>query len=357
MREILIRRDHEEWRSPSGQAVKDELELQKILVASPSLLPGTGDTPLVAVEEFPVSAGRVDIVAVSAEGAITLTECKLRSNPEIRRQVLGQVLSYAGALWQMPFEEFEETFARRAGVALHDQPRLIEDEEWDYEDFRRATAANLQAGAFRVVVAVDDITDELKRTISFLNAHTTGSIEVLALELGYVRDGDIQILIPSVYGEESAVQKRTTESKAWNEDQFWEHAAGVSTPESLATIRTLHQWALGRGSSFFWGEGKRHPSMTAWIAVDGTESPLWTCYLADDDATSVGLNFGWLLSRSPLDKLVRLAADLRVIPAAAPLIDAVVDSNYRKRPGLPLPALADSAALDGFLAAYDVYVG
>ena len=357
MREILIRRDNEGWRAPSAHAVSDEAELQRILVGSPSLLPGSGDVPLVAVEEFPVNTGRVDIVAVSADGSITLAECKLRSNPEIRRQVLGQVMSYASALWQMPFEEFEDAFARRAGAPLHDQSAFLDDDEWDYEDFRRATAANLLAGAFRVVVAVDDITDELKRTIAYLNTHTSNDIEILALELGYVRDGDVQILIPAVYGEETVVQKRTAQSTAWKEDHFWEHAGDVSSPESLDALRTLHRWAHEQGASFFWGEGKRHPSMTAWMIVDDIESPIWTCYLADDDATTVGLNFGWLNPRAPTEKLAALANDLRAIPEARALLTTLEESDYRKRPSMRLNGVLTRAdALDAFLAAYSRYV-
>ncbi len=42
--------------------------------------------------------GSVDIALVEPAGLITLVECKLRANPEIRRAVLGQIMAYAANL-------------------------------------------------------------------------------------------------------------------------------------------------------------------------------------------------------------------------------------------------------------------
>src|ERR1039457_1228641 len=55
--------------------------------------------------------------------------------------------------------------------------------DFDPVAFEEAVTARLQAGAFQLVIAVDSITDELKRTVSYLNQHTSASVSVLALEL------------------------------------------------------------------------------------------------------------------------------------------------------------------------------
>ena len=352
MPEVLINRDSQGWRSPSRRTVKDEAELQRLLTASPELLPGPEDIPLIAAAEFPVISGRVDIVAVAADGTIIVTECKLRANPEIRRQVLGQVLAYAGALWQMPFEQFESAFQRRSGKSLFSLGELSEDATWDADGFRRAVSSNLQSGTFRVVVAIDEITDELKRTISYLNGHTTDSLEIVALELGYMRDGDIEILVPVVYGEEAVETKRRARTHKWTEQQFWQHASEVSSDESLTAIRRMHEWAVHHESSLYWGDGKKHPSMTAWVPFGESDAPIWTCYLADDDATVVGMNFGWLTNRATPDELRRLAEELRSIPEAANLLRDIETSEFTRRPSLPIAAIIPDEAMSAFLDAF-----
>lgn len=110
MAEVLIRSQGGSWRTPVEQTLSSEDELQRLLAESPELLPGPDDIPLVAVREFPVDVGYVDVVAVGSDGSIVVVECKLRANPEIRRQVLGQVVAYAGFLWDMTFEAFESAF-------------------------------------------------------------------------------------------------------------------------------------------------------------------------------------------------------------------------------------------------------
>jgi hypothetical protein len=52
-----------------------------------------------------------------------------------------------------------------------------------------------------------------------------------------------------------------------------------SSAAVLDVIRQLHAWAVAHQASFFWGEGKRHPSMAAWIRIDEQDAPVWTCYL------------------------------------------------------------------------------
>lgn len=353
---MLIRRGDGEWRVPAVQAVSSEDELQALLATTPGLLPGPEDIRRVAVREFPVDGGYIDVLAVDADGSISIIECKLRANPEIRRQVLGQVLSYAAALWQTPFEYFEAAFERRAGRALFESPEWTSDAEFNPDDFRRSVAANLRSGAFRVVVAVDEITDELKQAIVYLNERTGDELEIIALELGLVRDGDVQVLIPNVWGEEVVRDKRIARRPGWNEEAFWEHAEAESSNDSMQAIRRMYEWATAHGARFYWGEGKHHPSMTAWIPLRGGEGPLWTCYLGDNDQTQIGLNFEWLLSRVGEAPLKQLAHDLAVIPEAREAMRGLEEAGYRRRPGLPILTVRRNGVLTTLLAAYDALI-
>ncbi len=70
-----------------------ELELQDLIEKSPELLGalGGGLTFVPVGREVPVGSGFVDLLFLDSEGVPTLVETKLRTNPESRRQVIGQI--------------------------------------------------------------------------------------------------------------------------------------------------------------------------------------------------------------------------------------------------------------------------
>ena len=232
---MLIKRDGEEWREPAVSSFLSETALRDILAASSRLLPkSTG--PAVAVKELPVSSGSIDVAAVEPSGQVVLCECKLDANPQSRRTVLGQLLSYAGAACQLDYDEFCERFARKLRRPLVDAMRAIADEEWDEDEFRESLGECLATGNFRLVVVVDAITDELKNAVLYLNRHSAPGIEVLALELGYTRDGDIEILVPTSYGEEVTPPKPPRNT--WNETGLFDVLEEGCSPAGLAAAGT-----------------------------------------------------------------------------------------------------------------------
>ena len=146
-------------------------------------------------DEFPVTVGSVDLVGVSATGSLTVIECKLRANPKIRRNVIGQLFAYGSALWGMSYEAFDERWRQRTGTGLADQVAAAAEEQgldFERESFVAAVADNLEDGRFTLLVAVDEITEELQRIIEYLSAHTVADVRVAALELGYVAEGDVE---------------------------------------------------------------------------------------------------------------------------------------------------------------------
>ncbi len=140
------------------------------------------------------STGSADVVAVDAAGQITIVECKLEKNPEIRRRVIGQVFAYAGWLWQLPYEEFEKRIAK-GGAEL----RELVDDESGWQTFRSTVSENLEAGRFQLIIAVDRIDKRLRRTIEFLCRHMRPEVGLSALEL---RVGENGLEIVQVYGDE-----------------------------------------------------------------------------------------------------------------------------------------------------------
>lgn len=182
--------------APEATAFLNEKRLRDLIAERPHLLPGVERPTAVAKEVRVPRVGAADVVVVDDEGQITIVECKLAANPEIRRWVIGQVFSYAAGLWKLDYVEFERRLLAR-GTRLT-QP-FEEDSDWEEVTFRAAVSQNLAAGAFRLIIAVDEITAELKRTVVFLNSHTLPEVRLLALEL---RGGDAGVE-PVVFGEDS----------------------------------------------------------------------------------------------------------------------------------------------------------
>ena len=92
---LLIRSSGDSsWREPAGRGYDNEVALQTILVEHPDLVPGV-DGSAIACREFSSGVGPADVVVLDAEGSITVVECKLSANAEVRRTVVGQVLDYA----------------------------------------------------------------------------------------------------------------------------------------------------------------------------------------------------------------------------------------------------------------------
>ena len=93
---------------------------------------------------MPISGtGKADVVIVEASGDITVVECKLRANPEIRRHVVGQLLAYSSAIWQMSYAEFDDAFRRsEAKRSLSDA--FVPGNDLDEEEFRAAVDDNLR---------------------------------------------------------------------------------------------------------------------------------------------------------------------------------------------------------------------
>lgn len=210
---LLVRHDGGRWQAPEVQAYENEEMLKHLLRDSPQLLPMSAKDSIFVEELAVPQGGSVDLVGVDPYGAITLVECKLGKNPEIRRSVVGQLFAYASGLWEMSYEEFDRAFSVAfKGTTLADavRARLPDAADWHEEDFRAAVSDNLRAGRFTLIIAVDHITDELKRIVPYINTHTIPEVQFIALEIGYVKDGEVEIIQPLTYGEESIAQKQAT---------------------------------------------------------------------------------------------------------------------------------------------------
>ncbi len=195
---ILLRRNKEKWQRADGVQFAGEAELQKMLYEGPELLSHERSALFIREAGLPGS-GYTDLLGVDSEGNILIVETKLAKNPEVRRKVIGQILEYAAYLWSSSYEAFDGLFLAREGKSIADLWSLKNSEPLP-EGFQEKVSSNLRTGTFRLVIAVDDMNDQLEKIIAYVSSRGTG-LRLQALEMRTYRFGEIEILAPQRHGE------------------------------------------------------------------------------------------------------------------------------------------------------------
>lgn len=212
--EILVRKKGDgEWEKVTESRFQDEAALQDVLYRSPEIIPieklGEGlSKPKVFIKEAGLpGSGYTDLIGIDENGGITIIECKLATNTDIRRKVIGQVLEYAAYLWQMSYDQFDSVCCKaerwkdkNLAIAMRDAVEKA-DEPWLEDKFRDNLTSTLEKGVFRLIIAVDALNDELKRIIEFLNSRGQGSPQIHALEMKQFETPELQMLIPELFGQ------------------------------------------------------------------------------------------------------------------------------------------------------------
>ena len=353
----MLRAADGEWHQPSVDAYHNERALQDLLLESPSLLPGIEEAAVIDEMGLP-DTGSVDLALVEPSGDITLVECKLVANPEIRRAVIGQIMAYAASLWGFTYDDLDARFQRRLGRSLVEAVTESQttDEQWDSEEFRQQVSHNLTAGRFRLIIAVDRITEELKRSVEYINLHTSGGLELLALELGYVADEGVEILIPQLHGEESSRIKGATQSTSrgnvWSVDDVFETIAETSTEEEAEAARRLAEEVTRRGGRLRTGRGQ-YPTVSGDIPFEPGTRALFAIYADPSGPTAprISINFGSLRSIFTTEELENLLASLESIGELSQPLSGVRNAEFNIYPAIPRSALAKPGVLDAFLGA------
>jgi hypothetical protein len=204
--DLLIRKG-DDWTPAESMSYAAEAEFQSIVKATfeRTLTAQTERAVVVAREVATPEGGRIDVTAVDQDGIITLCECKLDRNAGSRRELLGQVLEYAGSLNGMQFGDFRRLMSDRLGGDLIEAMRERATEDFDAAAWEEKVARTLSGGHFRLVVAVDQLTDVLKQTVLYLNERAAFSLVVA--EMRRVRHNDVEMLVPSLFGDEAAQRK------------------------------------------------------------------------------------------------------------------------------------------------------
>ena len=193
-----------------------ETQLQEALKLNPEVIP-VSDLDLAEVvvvgRETGTPAGAIDLLLADADGRVIILETKLSRNPELRRQVVAQVLDYGASLWRTApnLKQFEDLVLRYwHSAACQDQPVKdaatlregldpifgeIRGEEWDYDLFESALSENISNGQHVLLVVASGLTDRLSRDLlQYLNLCL--NLPLYAVEIDVFDAEGKQLIVP-----------------------------------------------------------------------------------------------------------------------------------------------------------------
>jgi hypothetical protein len=186
MKRKALLKDGEEFVVLEESDFDAETALQEALKRNPEAIPvadlDLGEVAVVG-RETPLPVGAIDLLLLDAEGQVIIVETKLSRNPELRRQVVAQVLDYGASLWRTTsaLKEFETLVLRYWHSEACEDERVKDatslrqglepifkglcEEDWDYDTFEAALAENLMNGQHVLLVVASGLMDGLSRDL------------------------------------------------------------------------------------------------------------------------------------------------------------------------------------------------
>lgn len=341
------------WEALAPMEYSHEAELQGLLnTGSAELIPADpslDEAHVVFAREVSTDSGPIDLIGIGSSGSITIMECKLAKNHQIKREVVGQVLDYAASLWETDVLTLSEAFRARAGSDPFDAIRQqfgVDADSFDEEACRSEVARRLREGDFRLLVAVDRIDPELRRIIQYVNSRggSGPGLRLVAVEFPRYQQGMIQVLVPEAYGDELAHPKPPTSrgGRRWALEDYF---AALAPDSPLAPIvRRLLDWAAERRLTIRMGHGQ-------------TPSPSWRLEALGADYTlfAVGVDGRLWLGLGPLRGRPVTSEEpvMRTLIEGLNTISGIKVAYDASGPAVPLLPLAQEEAMAAFTAAWD----
>ncbi len=367
---IYLLREGETLQPLSEQPYASEDLLQSLLARYPDLLAGdqiqTSDPRrwLLVSREVPIpdedeSAGRwsLDHLFLDQDAIPTLVEVKRSNDNRIRREVIGQMLDYAAnAVVYWPVEMVRAKFEAASERDGEDPAELIlallqtEGNAGEIvEAFWAKVKTNLQAGRIRMVFVADEIPQELRRVIEFLNGQMDPA-EVIGVEVRQFIGEGLKTLVPKVIGQTALAQqaKGTSQpSRRWDEATLLQELTTQHGPEAAKAAKDLVAWAARIFDRLWWGAGKQYGSVVPILQLGGYK---WRFFYLSTDA-QIYVYFQYLQDKPPFDaeeKRLQFLNKVNLIPGVR--LPKEVITRY---PTISLASLAKGEALERFQEAIE----
>ena len=271
----------------TADAFQTEDALQKLIAAHPELLaweqmrPGEPMRWLLIGREIGIAdelgtgdRWAVDLLFIDQDAVPTLVEVKRGANPQVRREVVGQMLEYAAnASRTWTVDKLRKAFENS------NEPNALGDflDEGETEEgFWEKVATNLAAKRLRLLFVADDVPDELTRIVEFLNGVTASHLEVLAVEVKkYNGEAGLRTLVPRVIGRTAKAARGERQIENFNRqsflDAFGDHASR-SAAEKLVDVAEEHGLVDWRTAGIILYQSLTS-SWRSWVAVAWISPP------------------------------------------------------------------------------------
>ncbi len=242
----------------SGFLTEDEF--QRLLADHPALLGGAnGETPLLVKREQPVfddggSRWSLDHLYLDPTGIPILVEVKRASDTRARREVVAQMLDYAANgthYWKIGdiIKSFADTCLKRGRNPEEVMGQFL-GVGVEQKAFWQAVEDNLRQGRVRMLFVADEIPQELRRIVEFLNEQMRPA-EVLAVQLThYQAPNGARTLVPFIVGateRANAAKAPPESSEALSPDEWLDQLGTEQGTATLQATRRAIDWFKTKG--------------------------------------------------------------------------------------------------------------
>ena len=367
---IFLINDADQLVEMEERAYDSEALLQLLLAQYPNLLAGDQMNSIeprkwilvsreTSIPDEDYAGGRwsLDHLFLDQEAIPTLVEVKRSTDTRIRREVIGQMLDYAAnaiVYWKTDDLRhlFEENCQQQGDDPDEALSRLL-DLDTDSDTFWERVRTNLRAGKVRLIFVADQIPQELKRVIEFLNTQMNPA-EVLGVEIKQYAGQGQRTLVPTVIGQTAEAQQsksgRTGKKRKWDEPSFFEAIERESGTVEAQVARQILDWAEDRHLRIWWGEGATMGSFLPVLDYNDLSYQFLSVWTRG----SAEVQFQYIVNKFPFDgeaKRLELLDRINAIPGIALPHDSIA-----RRPSFALAALKDQEYLDEFLGILDWFI-
>jgi hypothetical protein len=301
------------WQSVEAFSYGDESKLRDLLFDHPTLIPmeeiRAGSAEIVfALKEFPLNIGSVDLLGFSASGDIVIIECKLAKNAESKRKVIGQVLEYGANLHGLTYKDIDQQVQKHGKNLISCMKEVIEDPLWKEEEFKQNIEDALKKGDFLLIIVVDEINEYLSRIVNYISEAGQPAFSLAALEMKRLKHGEVEILIPNVYGALKKPSTPDSERTKWNEDTFLQDVKEKITDKDIQNlIENLYQWSKENAQKISFGTGSAAASYVFRL------KPSSSIFTISAKCEFV-VNFGYMGKAYTGEQIMRFRQELGQIP-------------------------------------------
>lgn len=288
-----------QWRLLAPSGFPDEAALHGLVENAPHILPLAGAPQLAVVgREVRIGPNLADLVAIEPGGRVVIIEVKLRSNPESRRAIIAQILTYAAYLRGSEVGTLEGSILRshlerRGWRSLAEAASAAApDSASDAGAFNAALAESLATGRFRLVLVLDEAPEELVRLVGYLEAVADKLVIDLVTVASY-RVGDSQVLVPQRVEPERVITAPVSGSVSTTPLPAQQRGYDADIRDYRGSIAELPEGLQPQLSRLVdWAEGLQRDGLAALVARRDSQRWWYLRIHVPGDASLVVLSHG-----------------------------------------------------------------